>query len=83
MALSILETFEPNSALAVWLFSQGRSVLGPHLQNLIADPAGTISRIGDLIVWNGSQGQQLLAGLEGMGDQVERINQAVQGIETA
>ena len=52
-------------------------------REIVQDPSGTISRLGDLVVWNGSSGQKVLAGLETLNEKQDRIEGVVQHIETA
>jgi hypothetical protein len=49
---------------------------------LAEDPAGAIQRVGDVLVWNGSNGRTVLATLESLSDGQERIEQVVNRIET-
>ena len=50
---------------------------------MLSDPLTHIRRIGDLIVWDGPKGCQLIAGLESIKESQHRIETAVSGIEHA
>ena len=45
--------------------------------------SGAIARVGDTLVWSEPSGQKVLGGLEMMTDSQARIENAVNGIETA
>jgi hypothetical protein len=55
----------------------------PDIAKVLADPSGTVSRIGETLVWSGPTGQKVLGGLEMLADSQARIDSAVNGIETA
>jgi hypothetical protein len=56
----------------------------PAIGAVLTDPNGFASRVGDMVVWNGSGGrQQVLAGLQTVGESQQRIEQAVTSIESA
>ena len=55
----------------------------PAIEAILTDPDGFASRVGDVVVWNGSQGQKVLAGLQTLGESQQRIEQAVTSIESA
>jgi len=61
-------------------FSQEHAV--PAIQSALSDPNGYISRVGDVIVWNGEQGQAVLAGLQQMSESQIRVESAITAIET-
>jgi hypothetical protein len=65
----------------LYLFASQKAV--PAISHILADPGGYASRIGDLIVWNNSGGRTVLAGLQSLGENQARIQQAVTSIETA
>jgi len=54
----------------------------PYAKRLMDDPSGTISRIGDAVVWNGPNGQNVLAGLASLSEGQSRIEQVVNHIES-
>lgn len=56
--------------------------LGPKVQCFLTDPGGALERVGDLLVWNGEKGQTVLAGLESLADNQQRIINVVENIET-
>jgi len=56
--------------------------LGLSFANWMAqDPTGIISRIGDVLVWNGANGRQVLAGLASLSEGQSRIEQVVNHID--
>ncbi|MDP0489552.1 MAG: hypothetical protein Q7Q71_00710 [Verrucomicrobiota bacterium JB023] len=55
----------------------------PAIEAVLTDPSGFASRVGDMVIWNGSGGQQVLAGLQTLGESQQRIEQAVTSIESA
>lgn len=83
------------SAPPITLLGQIAAPLFPHLirfareraiqtiTEVVGDPAGYATRIGDVVVWNGSAGQKVLAGLQSLGDSQIRIEQAVTSLEGA
>lgn len=64
-------------SLAWWLLAK----LGPAVKPLLDDPAGAVQRVGDALVWNGTGGQKVLAGLESLSESQTRIVNVVQHIE--
>jgi hypothetical protein len=60
-----------------WLIKRGIDVVGP----LMSDPK-RLSRIGELIVWQGESGQQVVAGLASVSENQQRIERAIANIET-
>tara|TARA_B100001093_G_C26799415_1_gene1002655 strand:+ start:291 stop:1436 length:1146 start_codon:yes stop_codon:yes gene_type:complete len=54
----------------------------PAIQTVLQDPHGFASRVGDMVVWNGSKGQEVVAGLQTLGDSQQRIDQALISIES-
>lgn len=61
-------------------FSQEYGV--PAIQSALSEPAGYISRVGDVVVWNGEQGQTVLAGLQQVSESQVRVESAITAIET-
>lgn len=55
--------------------------LVPAISHVLDDPGGYASRIGDLVLWNGSKGRTILAGLQSLGESQNRIEQAITSIE--
>jgi hypothetical protein len=80
MALGLLP---PTAEVGKWLISQLVSHAGPHIERFLRDPAGSVSRLGDLLVWQSPAGRQVIATLEGLSDSQARIEQVVGRIETA
>jgi hypothetical protein len=54
----------------------------PAIEAILTDPGGFASRVGDIVIWNGSHGQKVLAGLQTLGESQQRIEQAVTSIES-
>jgi hypothetical protein len=54
----------------------------PYIHHIAQDPTGTVSRIGDALVWNGASGQQTLAGLASLSEGQLRIEQVVNHIDS-
>lgn len=61
-------------------FSQQHAV--PAIQNALADPSGYVSRVGDVVVWNGEHGQAVLAGLQQVSESQIRVESAITAIES-
>ncbi|MCB0321840.1 MAG: hypothetical protein KDD60_13020, partial [Bdellovibrionales bacterium] len=55
----------------------------PHFVELLRDPSGVVSRVGDTLIWKGESGQQVIGGLEMLTESHTRIETAVSGIESA
>src|SRR5437588_7950546 len=55
--------------------------LGPKVQSFLTDPGGALERVGDLLVWNGTNGQTVVAALESLADDQTRISKVVEHIE--
>jgi hypothetical protein len=53
----------------------------PYAQRMVQDPSGTLSRVGDALVWNSPNGQQVLAGLASLSEGQARIEQVVNHID--
>ncbi len=69
--------------LSWWLLRQLAHTALPRAQQWLAGPPGPVSRVGDVLVWQGQNGQRVLAGLEGLGESNARIEQAVGRVEQA
>ncbi len=80
--LGTLSTGQPivSSLLAQCL--ETVAAYGPIAVEILRRP-NRINRLGDLLVWDGEGGRKIIAGLDGVGENVNRINSAVAGIETA
>ncbi len=65
--------------MLLWLLQVAHERLAP----LLNDPSGALERFGDLLVWNGKQGQQVVAYLEQTAESQHRIENVVQGVQTA
>jgi len=55
---------------------------GPALIETV-EGSSTVSRLTDVVVWNSEGGQKVLAGLDSLGDQADRVSSVVTNIETA
>jgi len=55
----------------------------PHLRDLLSDPAGMVVRVGETLVWSGPKGDKVIGLLEMAADSQQRIETAVNGIESA
>jgi hypothetical protein len=77
--LLMLGRIPAQAQLMTWLLSQA----APVVQKLATDPSGVLHRFGDLLIWNGPNGQQALATLEGLGEGQARIAGAVEHIQRA
>lgn len=69
--------------LANWLMIEVLRRGLPLAQRFIEDPGGTLSRLGDLVVWNGPKGRHVVAALESLTESQERIEWSVGRIEFA
>jgi len=54
----------------------------PAIAEVLSDAGGYATRVGDLIVWHSPSGQKVLAGLQSLGDNQMRIQQAITSIES-
>lgn len=54
----------------------------PYAQRMVQDAVGTLSRIGDVLVWNSPNGQQVIAGLASLSEGQSRIEQVVNHIDS-
>ncbi len=61
-----------------WLIKKGRGVIEP----IVTDPK-RLSRIGDVIVWQGESGQKVVAGLASVAESQHRVEAAITKIESA
>jgi hypothetical protein len=80
LSLGLLDT---KVRLGTWFFTKLLPVVGSKVKHFVEDPTGSVSRIGDLIVWNGQSGQKVLAGIESLHEKQDRIESVVRNIETA
>ena len=53
------------------------------VRQFVEDPSGAVRRIGDVLVWDGPKGQEVIAGLESLSESQARIQQVVGNIEQA
>lgn len=81
--LSLLGPIPLSGQLATWIMTELFRKGLPHVQTFLQDPGGTLSRLGDLLVWNGPKGRQVVATLENLTESQGRIEQVVGHIETA
>jgi hypothetical protein len=79
---TILGLIPTKGQLLPILLREGIRLGLPFAQQIAQDPAGTVSRIGDVLVWNGTKGQQVLAGLASLSEGQARIEQVVNHIDT-
>ncbi|WP_020471373.1 hypothetical protein [Zavarzinella formosa] len=70
-------------SLGAWAVTQIAAHAAPRAEAFLADPAGSVSRLGDLLVWEGTGGRRVIASLEGLQDSQARIERVVREIETA
>ncbi len=70
------------TSLLLPLLQQGIRRNLPFLKKVADAPEGALSRVGDAVVWNGKNGQQVLGGLASLSEGQERIEQVVNHIET-
>ena len=92
MSLSALTSFRPflNQALgpiggpiAMWVGETAQETLVPEITAFLKDPSAVVSRIGDVMVWNGASGQSVMMGLQALNESQARIGLAVESIEKA
>lgn len=69
-----------DSPLAQWLIQQGIRH-APKLLEFLGDAGGHLSRVGDLLVWNGEKGASVIATLESLHESQARIEGVVRNIE--
>src|SRR4051812_454069 len=81
--LLLLGLLPPTRTLATWVLTQLALKAGPHVVRLLQDPGGAVGRVGDVLVWQGDKGREVLATLEGLTESQARVEQAVARIETA
>jgi hypothetical protein len=68
---------------AAWLLTQLADKARPLVERFLHDPAGAVGRFGDVLLWQGESGQQVIGTLEGLSESQARIEQVVGRIETA
>src|SRR5579871_154029 len=68
--------------LPAFLLREGLRLGLPFARKLLDDPGGTLTRIGDALVWNGPNGQSALAGLASLSEGQARIEQVVNHIDS-
>lgn len=78
----------PGKSLLAWFMAESvTGKLGPAvsglLQNTQAAAEGALHRVGDALIWKGTQGQTVLAHLESLANSETRIEQAVNGLGVA
>jgi hypothetical protein len=79
---AILGPIPAKGNLLTLLLREGLRAGLPYVQRIVQDPTGTVTRIGDALVWNGANGQQVLAGLATLSEGQSRIEQVVNHIDT-
>jgi|GEM_PF-4974618 len=77
----ILGALPPDGQWTTWLIRRAMDTAHPHLTAFASDPAGYVSRIGEVLVWENASGRQVIAGLQGIGESQARIEQAVSAVE--
>lgn len=80
--LVALGLIPPNEELLPWLIVQAGEYL-PELVPILCDPAGSLGRLGDLLVLNSETGQYVIAALEDIAESQSRIESVVANIESA
>src|SRR6516225_2098484 len=70
---TILGLIPAKGQLLPILLREGIRLGLPFAQQIAQDPAGTVSRVGEALVWNGTKGQQVLAGLASLSEGQSRI----------
>lgn len=78
---TILGLIPAKGNLLTLLLGEGLRAGLPYVQRLAQDPTGTVTRVGDALVWNGANGQQVLAGLATLSEGQSRIEQVVNHID--
>jgi hypothetical protein len=71
-----------HSSLRPWLLGQLIQTARPVVDEFMKDPNGMVSRVGDLLVWNGEAGTRVIGGIEQLAEGQNRIRQVVKHIET-
>jgi hypothetical protein len=79
---AILGLIPAKGKLLSLLLHEGLRVGLPFVHRIAQDPSGTVSRIGDVLVWNGVNGQEVLAGLANLSEGQSRIEQVVNHIDS-
>ena len=74
----------PNhTGLTWWLVRDLTRLAVPGVRQFVEDPSGAVRRIGDVLVWDGPKGREVIAGLESLSESQARIQQVVGNIEQA
>lgn len=81
-AAAILGLIPAKGHLLSVLLQEGIRLGLPYVQHMAQDPTGTVSRIGDALVWNGVNGQHVLAGIASAAEGQARIEQVVNHIDS-
>ena len=72
----------PNhTGLTWWLVRDLTRLAVPGVRQFVEDPSGAVRRIGDVLVWNGPKGREVVSGLESVSESHARIQQVVGNIE--
>src|SRR5688500_15482929 len=81
--LTVLGSLPALARPATWVLTQLMVQARPAVGRFLQDPAGAVSRLGDVIVWQGEQGREVIATLEHLAESQDRVTQAVERIEEA
>ena len=63
--IAALGSLPINQPLAKWAIAQIIQN-APQIQAVVDDPLGTVARVGDLLVWQGETGSQVIGALESL-----------------
>ena len=83
LSLTPLGTLPITGDPRYWIVAQLSKLAAPYVKDFLADPAGKISRLGDLLIWQSASGSKVLITLEGVAESQAHVEQVVGHIETA
>ncbi|MBY0588871.1 hypothetical protein K2X85_16985 [bacterium] len=82
-SLQMLDIVPTEGPLSLWLLRNLVEVTVPVAKSVLSDPQGLLTRVGDMLVWSGANGVQVIGGLEQLSDSQSRIQSVVETIEKA
>ena len=83
LPLKLLGSLDPRGVLAEWVLAKLWEHGASAAIEILKDAKGYVTRVGDLIVWQGGSGRRVLAGLTAVTESQARIEGAVSHLATA
>ena len=82
LPLKLLGSLDPRGVLAEWVLAKLWEHGASAAIEILKDVKGYVTRVGDLIVWQGESGRRVLAGLTAVTESQARIEGAVSHLAT-